>query len=82
MHRSNRDLLLLFKDESMSPKAIEQQVERLHELLYCVEKVENVITAHELINVNRHKIYNDSVRLKSVFRRKQLKPFVFLNNKN
>ncbi len=82
MHRSNRDLLLLFKDELMTPQAIEQQVERLHELLYGVEKLENIITAHEIINVNRHKIYSDSVRLKNVFRRKELKPFVFLNNKN
>ncbi len=82
MHRSNRDLLLLFKDESMTPQAIEQQVERLHELLYGVEKVDNIITAHEIINVNKHKIFNDSVRLKNVFRRKELQPFVFLNNKN
>jgi hypothetical protein len=82
MHRSNRDLLLLFKNEMMTPQAIEEQVERLHELLYGVEKVENIITAHEIINVNKHKIYNDSVRLKNVFRRKELKPFVFLNNKN
>ncbi len=82
MHRSNRDLLLLFKDELMTPQAIEQQVERLHELLYGVEKVENIITSHEIINVNKHKIFNDSVRLKNVFRRKELKPFVFLNNKN
>lgn len=82
MHRSNRDLLLLFKDELMTPQAIEQQVERLHELLYGVEKVENIITAHEIINVNKHKIFNDSVRLKNVFRHKELKPFVFLNNKN
>ncbi|MEO7802038.1 MAG: hypothetical protein ABIR81_08565 [Ginsengibacter sp.] len=66
----------------MTPQAIEQQVERLHELLYGVEKVDNIITAHEIINVNKHKIFNDSVRLKNVFRRKELKPFVFLNNKN
>ncbi len=82
MHRSNRDLLLLFKDELMTPQAIEQQVERLHELLYGVEKVENIITAHEIINVNKHRIFNDSFRLKNVFRRKELKPFVFLSNKN
>jgi hypothetical protein len=82
MRRSNRDLLLLFKDELMTPQAIEQQVERLHELLYGVEKLENIITAHEIINVNRHKVYCDSVRLKNVFRRKELQPFVFLNNKN
>ena len=82
MHRSNRDLLLLFKDESMTPQAIEEQVERLHELLYCVERVDNIITSHEVINVNRHKIFNDKVRLKNIFRSKEMKPFVFLSNKN
>jgi hypothetical protein len=38
MNKSNRDLLVLFKEELMSPQAIEHEVEMLHELLYDVEK--------------------------------------------
>ena len=56
MNKSNRDLLVLFKEDVMSPQAIEHEVEMLHELLYLVERIENLIVAHEVINVNKYKM--------------------------
>ena len=81
MDKFNRDLLVLFKEES-NPKAIELEVELLHELLFCVEKIENQITTHEVINVNRYKISSSKKLILETLNQKKLKPFVFLYNKN
>jgi len=82
MHRSNRDLLVLFKEELMTPQAIEHEVELLHELLYTVEKMDNLVIAHEVINLNRYKVQKDHHTIRETLRKKDLKPFIFLNNKN
>ena len=82
MNNPNRDLLLLFNQEIMSPQAIEQEVEFLHGLLYSVEKIDNLIIAYELIDLNKFKIMNKQILLKSFFRKRSLKPFEFLNCKN
>ena len=82
MNKSNRDLLVLFKEELMSPQAIEHEVELLHELLYSVEQIDNLVTAHEVINLNNYKIQNQYNIIRNTIRRKELKPFIFLNNKN
>ena len=82
MNKSNRDLLVLFKEELMSPQAIEHEVEMLHELLYVVEKIENLVIAHEVINLNNYKIQSQYNVIRNTIRRKELKPFIFLNNKN
>jgi hypothetical protein len=66
----------------MTPQAIEHEVEMLHEILYSVEGLDNIITAHEVIDVNRYKIFNNPLQLRSIFRQRELKPFVFLNCKN
>ncbi|MBS1744040.1 MAG: hypothetical protein JST81_13485 [Bacteroidetes bacterium] len=82
MNKSNRDLLVLFKQELMTPQAIEQEVSWLHELLYTVERMENFTRAHELIDLNKYKISGNPVDIKKNVRRKKDQPFVFLNNKN
>ena len=82
MNKFNRDLLVLFKEELMNPQAIEHEVEMLHELLYYVEKIDNLIMAHEVINVNKYKISSNAKLVRETLRQINLKPFVFLNNKN
>jgi hypothetical protein len=82
MNKFNRDLLVLFKEELMNPQAIEHEVELLHELLYCVEKIDNLIIAHEVINLNKYKIYSNEKTIRETLRKQELKPFIFLNNKN
>ena len=82
MNNSNRDLLVLFNQELMTPQAIENEVELLHEILYMVENLENIVTAHEVIDVNKYKIYTTPQQLSSIIRQRELKPFVFLNCKN
>lgn len=82
MNNPNRDLLVLFNQELMTPQAIEHEVELLHELLYTVEYIENLIIAHEVIDLNKYKVINRSHQLRLVIRQRKLKPFVFLNCKN
>jgi hypothetical protein len=82
MNKFNRDLLVLFKEELMNPQAIEHEVEMLHELLYSVERIDNLIIAHEVINLNKYKIISDKNIIQMTLRQNELKPFIFLNNKN
>lgn len=72
----------MFKEDVMSPQAIEHEVEMLHELLYSVERIENLVSAHEVINLNRYRIYQQYNIIRKNIRRRELQPFVFLNNKN
>lgn len=82
MNNPNRDLLVLFNQEIMTPQAIEHEVELLHQLLYTIEGIENLATAHEIIDLNRYKIIEKSPDLRKLIRQRELKPFVFLNCKN
>ncbi len=82
MNKFNRDLLVLFKEELMNPQSIEHEVELLHELLYSVERIDNLIVAHEVINLNKYKIISDKKVIQVMLRENELRPFIFLNNKN
>jgi len=82
MNNANRDLLVLFNQELMTPQSIEHEVELLHQLLYDIERVENLITAHEVIDLNKYKVSNKQPLLRKYFRHRTLKPFVFLNCRN
>ena len=82
MHNPNRDILVLFKQELMSPQAMEHEVSLLHELLYNVEKLDNIVAAHELLDLNKYKVVSKAANIKNYLRNKREKAFVFLNNKN
>ena len=81
MDKFNRDLLVLFKEKS-NPKAIEHEVELLHELLFYVEKIDHLVKVYEVVNVNKYKISSNVKLVRETMANKILKPFVFLNNKN
>lgn len=82
MTQRNRDLLVLFKQDLMSPQAIESEVTQLHQMLFDVERMDNFARAHELIDLNNYKITNKAFRIKRFLQLKNAPPFVFLNNKN
>ena len=82
MNNPNRNLLVLFNQELMTPQAMEQEVDMLHGLLYDVERSDKIITAHEVIDLNKFKVINNHLHLRKTIRQKELKAFVFLNNKN
>jgi hypothetical protein len=82
MNNPNRDILVLFKQELMTPQAMEQQVMLLHEMLFHVEKMDNVVTAHEILDLNKFKVISKATRIKEFLRLSKDVPFVFLNNLN
>jgi len=82
MKSPNRDLLVLLKDEYMSEQSIEQEVELLNEMLFHVESMENFCKAHEVIDLNRYKIYLKSKQIIKVVRQREIRPFQFISNKN
>ena len=82
MKSPNRDLLVLLKDEFMSEHAIEREVERLNAMLFNVESFDNISVSHELIDLNKYKIYHDHKIVLQAIKEKELKPFVFLFNVN
>ncbi|MBK8609499.1 MAG: hypothetical protein IPL84_06020 [Chitinophagaceae bacterium] len=79
MNKANRDLLVLFNQELMTPQSIEHEVELLHQLLYAIERIENLVVAHEIIDLNKYRVINNPTKLRRIIRESQLKPFVFLN---
>ena len=82
MKASNRDLLVLLKDESMSNQAIEQEVESLNELLHDVESADEFCKVNEVIDMNRYKIHREQKFLAEAMYQPELKPFIFLSNMN
>ena len=82
MNRINRDLLVLFNQELMSPQAIENEVELLHELLFSVERLDNLVSVHEVIDLNKYKVIHNEAAVRKIIRLQELKPFIFLNCKN
>ena len=77
-----RDLLVLLNEDHRSKEAIDHEVEWLHEVLYHVEELDNFCKAHELIDVNRYRIYDKPNRVKKAVLRQSAKAFEFISNKN
>ncbi|MBC7827106.1 MAG: hypothetical protein H7122_05130 [Chitinophagaceae bacterium] len=82
MKTPNRDLLVLVKNDHLNEKAIELELEKLNQLLFNFETIDNLCAAHEVFDLNVYKIHNNAKLLKKVISKKHLKPFEFLFNKN
>lgn len=82
MNNSNRDLLVLFNQQLMARQALEHEVSLLHEILFTVERLDNLAAAHELIDLNIYRITGKRFLVKAFIRMKDPEPFVFLFNKN
>jgi len=82
MKTCNRDLLVLVKDENINEHLMEQELEQLNNLLFRFETIESFCMAHEVFDINKHKTLYKRDSLQKVVRQKELKPFVFICNKN
>ena len=82
MNRTNRDLLVLFKQDLLSPQAIEETVGWLHEILQTTERLNNLVVAHEVLDLNKYKVIHNPLTLRSTLQNDLLKPFIFLACKN
>jgi len=66
----------------MTPQAIEHEVDWLHDLLFRVERLDNFVPAHEILDLNKYKILHGNFEIKKLVRARTEKPFVFLSNLN
>lgn len=82
MKTPNRDLLVLVKNDHLNEKAIELELEKLNQLLFNFETIDNLCIAHEIFDLNVYRILKNTKILKKVINKKHLKPFEFLFNKN
>lgn len=82
MKRLKRDLILLRKEDQLDHLNIEREVECLNDLLQSVESLSSLCKAYELIDMNRYKIYQDSLTITKALKQKDIKPFQFIFNKN
>jgi len=82
MKTPNRDLLVLVKDECSDKKEIENELEQLNQLLFHCETLENFCLAHEVFDMNRYKILHQPAVIQKLINQKEVKPFVFISNKN
>jgi hypothetical protein len=82
MRTPKRDLLVLLNEELMSPQALEHEMDALNAILFKAECYENILTAHELIDLNRYKIYSQRHILLRELRSRKATPFIFFFNKN
>jgi len=80
MKMPTRDLLVLLKNEFMSQRALDHEVECLNDILRTAESDEQFCVAHELVDRNR--ITAKSRKILKAIRYSELRPFRFLINKN
>ena len=82
MKTKNRDLLVLLKDDFRTEQAIENELDRLNELLLRTETILNFCVANEILDFNRYKVYQEYNKIVKVLSQDKLKPFQFICNKN
>jgi hypothetical protein len=82
MKSSKRDLLLLSKKVSTDQREMELEVEKLHDLLFQIESIENFCVANEIIDINTFKIIHHPLKMQRILSRNKMRPFQFINNKN
>ena len=82
MKASNRDLLVLLKNDYTSDQFMEQEVELLNDLLFQFETLENFCHAHEVFDLNKFRIIHRQQIIHQISRQRVLRPFQFLCNKN
>ncbi|MHA4809180.1 hypothetical protein ACX0G9_13790 [Flavitalea flava] len=82
MKACNRDLLVLVKDEHMNEQSMELELEQLNDLLFHFETIESFCIAHEVFDINKHKTLVKRSTMQKIIRQKELKPFIFICNKN
>lgn len=83
MKEANRDILVL-TNSNLSQRELDQQVAHLNKLLYVAESWTSFCIAHEVIDVNMHRILQKPSLIQRAVRDKisMARPFVFVNNKN
>ena len=82
MKNSNRDLLVLVKDAYTNKEAMQFELQQLNLLLVNFETLDSFCIAHEVFDIQKHRILKKKSQLQKIIEKETLKPFVFICNKN
>ena len=82
MKNSNRDLLVLVKDAYTNNEAMQFELQQLNMLLVNFETLESFCMAHEVFDIQKHRILTKKSQLQKIIEKETLKPFMFICNKN
>ncbi|MFC4262943.1 hypothetical protein ACFOWM_08650 [Ferruginibacter yonginensis] len=73
----------MLRQRAMTQQDIDRELMQLNTMLFTAERLDNYVNAHEVLDLNRYKVINNSVEIKKMIRQKKLsKPFIFFSNKN
>lgn len=82
MNHGGRDLLVLSSKISLTPQQLEKELRSLHDLLQKVESSHHFYTANEIINLNNYKVIRKPRVVEQLMQQVDIRPFIFLRNKN
>jgi len=82
MKSSTRDLLVLSKNASIDQREMERVIEKLNQILFNVEAMENICLVNEIIDLNNYKILTNPRKIEKIISNNKLKRFQFIHNKN
>lgn len=82
MKAPNRDILVLLKNSTHNSSLVNQELERIRQLLTSFETLYTVCKAHEVLDLNSFKKKNSVGSICREIRAGCSRPFVFLFNKN
>jgi hypothetical protein len=82
MNKTNRDLLVLLKENGFNKEAVEFELEQINRMLTVYETVESLCIAHEVADLNKYRMLHKHRHISEVLKQRELRPFTFLLNKN
>jgi hypothetical protein len=82
MKNTNRDLLVLVKDPTISEGLIEMEIKQLNYLLTTKETFETFCQVSEVFDINKNKLVTRLKKIKALLSTPELTHFVFILNKN
>ena len=78
----NRDIIMVSSRALHSEEAFNHEVEVLKELLYTVEDMYNIAACTEIFDLNRYRVDRKTENIVRLLCEKQLRPFIFISNRN
>ncbi|CAA9536776.1 MAG: hypothetical protein AVDCRST_MAG96-3971 [uncultured Segetibacter sp.] len=82
MKSANRDLLVLSRNLSKDEREMQLEVEKLNQMLFHVEAIQNLCIANEIIDINNYRIVRKAKKIEKIISNNKLKPFQFIHTKN
>lgn len=79
---ASREILVLNTLYCLSDAMQAKEIAKINALLSEAEDMKNLVKAHELIDLNKYKIFKDYFSIRTHYRSRMVKPFVFLFCKN